>query len=322
MGYWGWRRILTGFVSVLVVGCTLTYQAAPTIPPTSLPPVTLIARGLITPTPPSVSPPPQVTPPSAPTALAYAIQPGDTLLGIAAQFGVSLQALQAANTDLNPLALPIGVSLIIPNPHFNAQGIPILPTATPVSLVLISPVCQPTATGSIICLGKVINTLAQGVQRVNLHLRLLRRDGSILSEGDVGIEQAFIPSGGSAPYRAFFKTDWQAYAGVSAWLESAEIINEFPQAFVHLDIREERVWLTGSRYTVAALLSNPNPDSAHLMRAVLTIEDASGQIIAFRVMPLSGSLAVGETIPLEISVMAESPITHTLYVEAERESPD
>jgi murein DD-endopeptidase MepM/ murein hydrolase activator NlpD len=44
----------------------------------------------------------------------YIVQPGDTLFGIARQFGVALEDLQAANPGVNPAALGIGQPLLIP----------------------------------------------------------------------------------------------------------------------------------------------------------------------------------------------------------------
>ncbi|MBI4771496.1 MAG: LysM peptidoglycan-binding domain-containing protein, partial [Chloroflexi bacterium] len=44
----------------------------------------------------------------------YIVQPGDTLYGIALQFGLTVEALQAANPAANAAALNIGQALIIP----------------------------------------------------------------------------------------------------------------------------------------------------------------------------------------------------------------
>ncbi len=44
----------------------------------------------------------------------YVVQPGDTLYGIAQQFGLTLEALQAANPAVDPSALGVGQALIIP----------------------------------------------------------------------------------------------------------------------------------------------------------------------------------------------------------------
>lgn len=318
MGYWGWRRILTFFVSVMVVGCSATYESAPISAPTSLPPITLIARGLITPTPPPGTFPPPNTPPAAPTALLYTVQRGDTLLAIANQFGVSLSDLQSANESLNPLTLPIGAAILIPNPPFNADGLPQLPTPTPTSLVLLPPACRPSVTDGIICLGRILNTREIGVERVNLMLQLLRVDGTLLAQGSAGVEQIYIPAGGSAPYRALFKAEWNAYGGASVWLQNAEAGSADPDRYIALDIQNQQAQHGDGRYTVSATLHNPELQNAHLVQAVLTVEDASGQIVGYRVLPLDDQIAAGADYPLEISAMAAAPTTHTLYVEAER----
>lgn len=46
----------------------------------------------------------------------YMVQRGDTLLGIASQFDISLPDLQAANPNLDPTRLTIGDPIVIPDP--------------------------------------------------------------------------------------------------------------------------------------------------------------------------------------------------------------
>lgn len=76
-----------------------------------------------TPTPssavsPSPTAEPSPTPTPAPTPFIYTVKSGDTLSGIAAQFGVSLDALIAANAETlpDPDKLDVGDQLIIPTP--------------------------------------------------------------------------------------------------------------------------------------------------------------------------------------------------------------
>ncbi|MBI2863693.1 MAG: LysM peptidoglycan-binding domain-containing protein [Chloroflexi bacterium] len=63
---------------------------------------------------PSVALPTPVPPTPTPAVLRYSVQSGDSLLAIAAKFGVTVEALQAANGNLEPTRLQIGQSLIIP----------------------------------------------------------------------------------------------------------------------------------------------------------------------------------------------------------------
>lgn len=99
---------------------TPTPETAPATPAAGAAPVP-------SPTPKVVSP----TPPSAPpgggeNAGAHIVQPGDTLVGIAKQYGVSVDALKAANPDVDPRALRVGQRLVIP-----AGGTPPTPIPAP-----------------------------------------------------------------------------------------------------------------------------------------------------------------------------------------------
>ncbi len=318
MGYWGWRRMLTFCVSVLVVGCSTTHDAAPTFAPTQLPPVTLMARV------PTASPPPvellipQSTPQRVSTPTRYTIQVGDTLLGIAAQFGVPFEALKAANADLNPLALPINQTIIIPDPQFDSAGTPILPTSTPAQLELPSPTCYPSPTDTVLCMGWVANNILQPVERVTLHVRLLRRDGSLLAEGDVGVEQGVIPTGVSAPYRILFSANWLEYSYAIVTLQSADVVSLGTENRIGLQIEDEQQRLENGFYIVSATLRNDSSASVRLLRAVLTLRDDQGHITGYRVLVLNGDLADNERMTIDISAVSQTgdPISHTLFVEA------
>ena len=76
---------------------------APTAAPTPVP--TAVATALPTPVP---------TPTVAPAQQTYVVAANDTLTSIAARFGVTVQALMAANNLADPNALSIGQVLVIP----------------------------------------------------------------------------------------------------------------------------------------------------------------------------------------------------------------
>ena len=65
--------------------------------------------------PTDATPPPTPTP--SPTPRIYIVQSGDTLGGIAAQFGVSIEALANRNGIEKPEYLQTGAKLIIPTPR-------------------------------------------------------------------------------------------------------------------------------------------------------------------------------------------------------------
>jgi LysM repeat protein len=60
---------------------------------------------------------PQPTPTPTPTPSTYEVQPGDTLLGIAGQFGIDVEALAAANDISDADVIYPGQVLDIPAPE-------------------------------------------------------------------------------------------------------------------------------------------------------------------------------------------------------------
>src|SRR5262245_6746626 len=82
------------------------------------------------PPPPSSDPTLDPTPPGneAPAASEYVVQPGDTLSGIAAVNGVSLQSLLTANNITNPDILSVGEVIKLPEvPQKETSSFKIIP---------------------------------------------------------------------------------------------------------------------------------------------------------------------------------------------------
>ncbi len=122
---------------------TLTPSNTPTsVPPTpTVSPTTVTPPPVVTVTPPAGTLRPTVTT-TGPTIL-YIVQPGDSLSGIAARFGTTVQAIAQVNNILNLNLLFVGQRLLIPSRGIIATQSP-QPTATQTS----SPV--PPVTGGIL----------------------------------------------------------------------------------------------------------------------------------------------------------------------------
>ncbi len=119
--------LLTLFLSI---GAILVYfalrQSGQVVDPTVTPTITLTVTPTISPTP--VTPTPTNTPEPSPTPLAYTVKLGDSCLGIANSFGVSVQSIVVLN-DLPATCDTLfeGQKLFIPQPTPTATA---LPTAT------------------------------------------------------------------------------------------------------------------------------------------------------------------------------------------------
>ena len=116
------RRLAFALVgAILVAGCGSS--ATPSPAPSSAPPPSGTLHPTLKPSnPPAVTPTPApgetATPAPTPTPDAstktYKILKGDTFTKIAKKFGITVDALQAANPKVKPTSLHIGATLIIP----------------------------------------------------------------------------------------------------------------------------------------------------------------------------------------------------------------
>jgi LysM repeat protein len=82
--------------------------------PTATPSATPTPQHAATPAPTATQPSPEAKATQAP--IKYTVQPGDTLSSISAKFGVSMEAIIAANGLKNPNAIYVGQVLTIPKP--------------------------------------------------------------------------------------------------------------------------------------------------------------------------------------------------------------
>jgi len=131
---WAW---IGGAVVVLVVGFSLLMLALPggeanfpfepTLPGPATPTAVLF-------------PSPTMFPPtSTPTPLVHVVKPGETLATIAATYGVSLEALIAANRLSDPNLIYPGQELVIPGHVVPPTEIAIGPTALPLTPPVVLP---------------------------------------------------------------------------------------------------------------------------------------------------------------------------------------
>jgi LysM repeat protein len=314
MGYWGWRPLIsTLFICVWVSGCSLSSATSLVVSPTSLPRITLTLRvrearaPTITPTPPVTTTLQAETP--AP-AQYYTVRPGDTLLGIAIDFGLHTEQIKAANPGLDPHALQVGQQILLPQP-----GVPVAAAATPLPVQLDPPTCFDLITGSLLCIGQVRNQHDQPVTGVRVLLRLLGVDGEVLAETSTGVEQTIILPGLDAPYSAIFETS----ADVRP---EAVLLNVRPatgQEVLPLDVVTEQAEISGSRYHVTASIVNTTGVATRPPRIVLTVVDSDGHLAGYRVMMGRTGLEPGAHQMIEIDAQcqpATGELTHHLYVEA------
>jgi len=134
------------------------------------------------------------------TTFTYTVMAGDTLIAIAGRFGITLEALLAANPGIQPSALLVGTSLVIPTGSSN----PAEPTPTPAPLRIQQARCWSQTDGGLWCFALVQNEFAQAVENLSAQFTLLDPYGQ-----EIATQAAFamlntLPSGLSMPLAVHF----------------------------------------------------------------------------------------------------------------------
>ncbi|MGZ6347329.1 MAG: LysM peptidoglycan-binding domain-containing protein [Anaerolineales bacterium] len=155
--------------------------STPSITPTAIP----LTTGIIQPTP---------------TPFTYIVVPGDTLIGIASRYGISPDALMAANPGIQAAVLPVGTTLIIPT----ANTTTVQPLPTPVPLPVQQARCWMEPDGGLWCFALVPNQYTDTLENLSAQFTLLDAGGHALASGTAFGLLDILPAGLSMPLAFHF----------------------------------------------------------------------------------------------------------------------
>jgi LysM repeat protein len=235
-------------------------------------------------TPAPYTPAPTSTPTLTPTPIIYVIKKGDTPLGIANMFGVSLRELQDTNGITDPRALRVGQELIIPDKDQpEDQG----PTAvpTPLPFVIENVTLLSTTQGGLWGLGEIRNTSGLDLEQAAVSAALLDGDGNTLTQEEALVQLDLIAPGERAPFAVRFREPPRTFANYLITPLSG-IPGYTGSYYRDLTVAESKG--EGERYstyTVSGKISNVGPEDAVDVIVTVTIYDPLGRVIGTRRVP-------------------------------------
>ncbi|HEY5119817.1 MAG TPA: LysM domain-containing protein [Anaerolineales bacterium] len=309
------RRIELGFLIIFLAGCRAVATPAPTFPspvqwlsPTTSPTL-VFPTPLVTLTP---SPIPTATP------MTYTVKKGDTLGGIATRFGVKVEDIQKANPGVDPNALSIGMVLIIPSAS-GSDGT-IQPSPTPVDLQVQFPRCFYQTGGGKWCLVLIGNSGSDPVSGISIRFSLYPSAMDYPSAvREIALPLMVLPAGARTAAAAFFppeeSRDDILRVEILSAVRSAEGAATLPLTILKAT---SRMLMDGMEVTVEYQVDPQAPSPAARLDAVLTLLDAGGQPIGFRISRIEGPVAQGAPQHLVLSAFALSgqPVKYELILQA------
>lgn len=292
LGTAGCGSVITPPVTEIVPSPSPSPASGFVLPP-SLPPDP--GGGLLEPSP---------TPTVTPTPIIYVVREGDTLSGIAATYGVSVEALQRVNRIENPLFLQIGQTLIIPTGREEAVApTELLPTPTPMPFSIRGVSFYETPVGSLHCLGEVVNTTAYTLTNVQVRVTLFDASGNALISGNAFAAADILPPATRAPFSLLFTAPPPNFVSHQTAALRGEIAGELAARYVPITLEE----VTGAPYSpqfeVSGAVRNADPErTAATVVVVATTYDEAGLVTGFRQqrVDVGNGLAPGATAPFRM----------------------
>lgn len=232
------------------------------------------------------------TPTPTPTPIIYVVKEGDTLSGIAATYGVSVEALQRVNRIANPLFLQIGQTLIIPRGQEEAMAsTELVPTPTPMPFGIRGVSFYETPVGSLHCLGEVVNTTPYTLTNVQVRVTLFDAAGTPLIGGNAFAAADILPPEGRAPFYLLFNAPPPNFVSHQVVALRGEMVGELAAHYVPIALENVTGAPYGPSFEISGIVRNTDPErAAKTVIVVATTYDENGQVTGFR----QQSVDVGE----------------------------
>jgi LysM repeat protein len=230
---------------------------------------------------PTSTPIPTITPQPTATPIVYVIQEGDTLLAVAAQYGVSLDAIRLANPDVRPELLQIGQAVIIPPANDENRAAGFLPSPTPLPLTISATGWYTTPVGGLWFLGEVLNETQSTVGNVRLGVTLYGQDGDMLAELDTWMAADVLATGTASPFGLLFGPLPEIMTTYETRLLSSEPVTREGAWHPDLTISESGGLFEGTVYRIRGIVRNQGSSQATEVTLVATLYNRSGQVTGF-----------------------------------------
>jgi len=293
---------------LVAAGCGAVITPEPEIEATVPSPVETPAPTLPAGTPSSQQQPTAVpaTPTPTPALIIHVVQEGETLGAIAYDYGVSLQALQAANGIDNPLLLQVGQELIIPTGEEElgeASVDLLLPTPTPLAFGVRGIGFYETPVGSLDCLGEIVNTTAFTLTNVQVRVTLFDASGVPLIFGDAFAATDILPPSARAPFRVLFVSPPPNFVSHDVARVRGEYTSDLLSRYLMLSVDSANGVPSGPQFEVTGTVRNPDPaQAASGVVVVVTTYDAEGRVTGYHQQTLDAGdgLVPGAALPFQM----------------------
>jgi LysM domain. len=293
------RTLVSLFLLLILTACTIG-SGTPTILAPAVPYQTVTS-----PRTPTVLPPLVEIMLPTPTTFTYTVVQGDTLIGIAGRYGITLEALLAANPSIQPAALAVGTTLIIPIGN-QAPG---EPTPTPALLPVLQTHCWPETGGGLWCFALVQNQYAETLENLSAQFTLLDSDQQPLSDQVAFGLLDILPPGRNMPMVIHFPPPVNTDALVRVQVLTAIRLLPGDTRYLPVMLVDTlvNVAVSGQTAQVTGRVVLTGSGTASKLWVLATAYDAIGTVVAVRRWDSPSALKVDEPVSFNFLVSSLGP---------------
>jgi LysM repeat protein len=253
----------------------------------------------------SPTPSPTITPTA--TLVYYEVLDEDDMYSIGFRFNVSPQAIMTANPTVNPYAMSVGTTLLIPVTPMPEKTVTatvaLSPTATPLVASLDEPDCYPDALGGLWCFVLVENNQKGALENVSGVITL--EEGGETRQEKAILPLNLLPAGDTLPLIAYFSPPVADEFAVSAQIDFVLPVMPDDQRYLKVDIVDQSVTYRDdgriAEITGELLLPEVRSDTEYVWINA-TAFDAEGHVLGVRRWEQTEAASVNSDLTFNLSL--------------------
>jgi LysM repeat protein len=257
-------------------------------------------------------------PSPTPTPHIHKVQAGETISYISLLYGVDMAAIMAANPDVNPNAMTVGIQLIIPPRSDNEAGLTAFPT--PVAVILKQPNCLRETNGGVWCFLLIENNQEMDVENVTAQIVLGDEKAQQLVARVATAPLNVIPVGESLPLAVHFPPPIPEPFQVGYELQSALPITKEDSRYVEVVLENISVNIAEdglSAYVEGEIVLGDQDTSVSQVWIAAVAFSEGGEVVGMRRWENVQIINVGSRLPFSFRVYAVGQEIERVVLHAE-----